>query len=107
MFSFLKLTMSQETLQQLKAAISKGPVTVGVDAKKLLKGYKNGIINSPSCGTDIDHFIAAVGYGVKNGQEYYIAKNSWGNHWGEEGFVRIATQKTGPGICAIQKYPVW
>ena len=63
--------------------------------------YFNGIITDTSCGTSLDHAILAVGYGVENGVEYYIVKNSWGAKWGEDGYVRIAAVE-GPGICGIQ-----
>lgn len=63
--------------------------------------YMKGIITDASCGTILDHAILAVGYGTENGTDYYIVKNSWGNHWGEDGYVRIAAVD-GKGICGIQ-----
>ena len=87
---------------QLKAALNVGPVSVGIEADKpVFHAYTGGIINSTSCGTQMDHGVLAVGYGTENGQEYYIVKNSWGADWGEKGFVRIAIAD-GAGICGIQ-----
>jgi len=48
----------------------------------------------------LNHAAAAVGYGSEDGIEYYIIKNSWGEYWGENGYVRIAIQD-GTGVCGI------
>jgi C1A family cysteine protease len=70
--------------EQLIAAIYQGPcsVTVAAEAPAFM-GYRGGIVNTPSCGTQLDHAITGVGYGVENGQQYYIVRNSWGTGWGE------------------------
>ena len=64
--------------------------------------YMSGIITDTSCGAALDHAVLAVGYGVEDGTEYYLVKNSWGADWGEDGYVRIGVQDGGPGICGIQ-----
>lgn len=72
-----------------------------VDAEEyVFHHYFSGIITDNSCGTGLDHAILAVGYGIENGFEYYIVKNSWGADWGEKGYVRIAAVD-GVGICGI------
>lgn len=62
--------------------------------------YQSGILDSYDCGTSLDHAVSAVGYGSENGQEYFIVRNSWGNDWGEAGYIRIAAVE-GQGICGI------
>ena len=65
--------------------------------------YSFGIITDDNtCGTDLDHAVLAVGYGVDNGQPYYLVKNSWGEDWGEDGYFRIGMNGDGPGVCGIQ-----
>jgi C1A family cysteine protease len=35
--------------------------------------------------------MVAIGYGTDPaGQEFFILKNSWGNWWGEKGYMRIS-----------------
>jgi len=92
---------------QLKAAIAEGPVSVAIEADTMVfQFYSGGIFNSDSCGTNLDHGVAAVGYGSENGSDYYIVRNSWGSWWGEQGYIRIAV-KDGQGICGIQMEPVY
>ena len=83
--------MLPNSVEQLKAAIDLGPVSVAIEADQyVFQFYESGIINDASCGTKLDHGVLAVGYGKENDKEYFIVKNSWGAAWGENGYVRIA-----------------
>lgn len=88
----------------LKTAIASGPVSVAIEADTFVfQFYTGGILNSAQCGTDLDHAVVAVGYGVDSVKgEFYIVRNSWGASWGDKGYVRIAGGKDGAGICGIQ-----
>eukprot|EP01017_Pseudomicrothorax_dubius_P026174 TRINITY_DN28_c0_g1_i2.p1 TRINITY_DN28_c0_g1~~TRINITY_DN28_c0_g1_i2.p1 ORF type:complete len:361 (+),score=109.91 TRINITY_DN28_c0_g1_i2:150-1232(+) len=91
---------------QLVAAIAQQPVSVAIEADTdVFQFYQSGVIDSKSCGTDLDHGVLAVGYtsDYKN-RGYFIVKNSWGADWGDKGYVNIArTGKAGPGICGINE----
>ena len=85
------------------ASIQTGPTSVAIEADKaVFQQYTSGILNSTACGTQLDHGVLAVGYGSENGQNYYIVKNSWNTTWGDQGYIRIANNGDGAGICGIQ-----
>lgn len=82
--------VKRNSATQLKAAIAQQPVSVTIDAGEYpFQHYFGGIITDPTCGVGLDHAVLAVGYGVEDGVEYYLVKNSWGADWGEKGYVRI------------------
>lgn len=83
-------------------AVAKGPIPTALDftTDETLMFYTSGIVTDAKCGTNVNHAMLIVGYGVENNTEYYIVKNTWGPNWGENGYVRIAAVE-GPGICGI------
>merc|ERR1712228_261302 len=48
------------------------------------------------CGTSIDHAVQATGYNAEG--NYWIVRNSWGESWGESGFVWV---EYGANVCGI------
>ncbi|KAF5200451.1 Vignain [Thalictrum thalictroides] len=65
---------------------------------------------SGTCGTNLNHGVAVVGYGeTSEGEKYWLVKNSWGSDWGESGYIRMQIDMAKEGICGINKmasYPV-
>ena len=96
-------TVTANSSSALMASIQTGPTSVAIEAdKSAFQMYTGGILNSTACGTSLDHGVLAVGYGTENGQAYYLVKNSWGSSWGDNGYVKIANNGDGAGICGIQ-----
>lgn len=90
------------SVSQLKAAIDKQPVSITLDANSdVFQSYSSGILDSAKCGTELDHAVMAVGYGTEDGKDFYLVRNSWGNQWGDKGYIKIAAVD-GKGICGIQ-----
>jgi len=88
----------------LKGAVSEQPVAVAIEADtRYFQLYSGGIIDSPSCGTTLDHGVLIVGYGEENGKKYWLLKNSWSTTWGEKGYFRIlrSDSTNDPGICGV------
>ena len=94
------VTLPPKSVSQMKAAVALQPVAISVDGSSdRFQFYRKGIMDSQECGTLVDHAVTAVGYGVENGQEYLIVRNSWSIWWGDQGYIRIAIDKDGEGIC--------
>lgn len=73
-----------------KEIYNRGPITCGIDAQPLLE-YTGGIISKRGGG--IDHVISVVGWGSTGTSQYWIVRNSWGEYWGEMGYVRVELGK--------------
>jgi len=100
-------TVPKQSVSQLKAAIAQGPTSVTIEADRtVFQMYTSGVLDSTSCGTNLDHAVTAVGYGTEGGKDYYLVRNSWGASWGEQGYIKIAAVK-GVGICGIQQISVY
>jgi cathepsin L len=92
----------------LKAAVAKQPVVIAIEADtRYFQSYSGGILDSVSCGTNLDHAVEIVGYGEENGQKYWNVRNSWSYTWGELGYVRIlrSDSTNDIGICGIAAQP--
>jgi len=89
----------------IKAEIyARGPVACGINADPLLE-YQGGVFDERFKLPIANHVISIIGWGVDNtGLEYWIARNSWGEFWGELGYFRIAT---GHDLLGIEASCVW
>jgi len=89
----------------LKAA-NIGPVSIAIEADRAaFQFYASGILDDSSCGTNLDHGVAIVGYGTDSGKDYWIVRNSWGATWGEAGYVRLVRNKNECGLALDPSYP--
>ncbi|CAH2064684.1 unnamed protein product [Thlaspi arvense] len=96
----------------LLKAVSQQPVSVAIDGSGLaFMHYKSGIFGGENCLTDRNHAVTIVGFGTsEEGTKYWLLKNSWGESWGENGFVRIMRDVEAPqGMCGLAQlayYPL-
>ncbi|XP_028406365.1 digestive cysteine proteinase 1-like [Dendronephthya gigantea] len=98
---YVNVTSGSE--EMLKVAIAThGPCSVGIDAShKSFSFYSDGVYYEPDCGNqtdDLDHAVLAVGYGTMRGQTYWLVKNSWSTHWGNDGYILMSTKNNNCGV---------
>ena len=88
---------SYQTEQAMKNHLMEtGTLSIGIVASsKKWQHYESGIIgfNEDTYGNVVDHAVLAVGFAVakkRNFSDYYIIQNSWGDKWGNKGFIKLA-----------------
>lgn len=85
-------TGNEELLKQTLA--SYGPIAVAIDAhQRSFHLYKGGIYYDSKCTKKVSHSLLLVGYGSKNGQDYWLLKNSFSTEWGELGYFYLARNR--------------
>jgi cathepsin L len=100
---------SESDLENAIATV--GPISVAIDASKSsFQFYKKGVYYEQRCKSaqeDLDHGVLAVGYGAEDdGTKYYIVKNSWGETWGDQGYILMSREKNNNcGIATDASYP--
>ena len=84
-------------------AVARQPVSIGVDANSW-QHYFSGVIEG-NCGIDLNHGVLLVGYQLTQDAGHWIIKNSWGPQWGESGYLKVAMNGDGYGLCGILTVP--
>lgn len=80
---------------------NRGPIACTIDAAPI-EDYKGGIAKNFFSLTT-DHVISVVGWGQDDKEGlYWIVRNSWGQYWGENGFVRVKS-----GSFALERSCAW
>ncbi|CAG9854785.1 unnamed protein product [Phyllotreta striolata] len=87
-----------------RAMFSHGPVSAYIDGEPLHQ-YQGGVFQSKACSmneTRLTHGVLVVGYGFDDSIDmvFWNVKNSWGENWGEQGYVKILKNTN---MCGIGK----
>ncbi len=88
----------------MMSALAQQPVSIAIQAdQKDFQLYQSGVFTG-DCGTQLDHGVLAVGYGTESKEDYYKVKNSWGETWGDKGYIllgRGSQYNNGAGQCGM------
>lgn len=98
--------ISPTNMDGLLKAVDKQPVSICFDCRRDFHLYERGVYKGePDCGTKRNHCLLIFGYGTDpdTKEEFTYMKNSWGNDWGEAGYVRFLL-KGGSGTCGIANF---
>lgn len=92
----------------IMASLKRGPIAIALDASPFeFRFYKDGIIDiNPSNNSQLNHAVLLTGYEKYENGSYWIIQNSWGEKWGNNGYVKIKIQN-GNGILLSQLYGVY
>lgn len=101
------LPRSNEALLRYVLAMT-GPIPVAIDAGgRSFHNYKSGVYHDTSCHSSperLNHAVLLVGYGNEAGLDYWLIKNSWGNKWGDLGYIKMARNHR--NMCGIATFAV-
>ena len=106
--NFNYLYTTPYSINSLKEAVKKNPVSIAINANTpIFRFYSEGIIeDNVNVRSELNHAVLLVGYNHDKNGLYWIIQNSWGEDWGENGFVKIRS-KEGEGVLSCQIYGVY
>lgn len=92
--------------------VNKGPLYARFQVYKSFYQYTHGIYDIEVGEAPLKnawHSVVVVGYGTRNGKDFWILKNSWGSSWGRDIYPGYFGMARGKNICRIEggaSYPV-
>ncbi|GIX65504.1 cysteine protease precursor TacP [Babesia caballi] len=89
-----------------KRLLVRGPTVVYVAVSDALLDYAGGVFNGECDDTNLNHAVLLVGEGYDPAvkKRYWLIKNSWGTHWGEEGYFRLERIDTPNDKCGVLSF---
>jgi C1A family cysteine protease len=81
-------SVSRNLASMKSALVTYGPFPTGMMVYEDFKNYKSGVYSYTTGKKLGGHGVVIVGY--NDAEQCFIAKNSWGTDWGENGFFKIA-----------------
>jgi len=83
-----------------KDIMTYGPIEACFDVYEDFLSYKSGVYIYDGTSELLGgHCIKISGWGVENGQLYWLCNNSWTTYWGDKGYFKI---QRGTDMCGIE-----
>lgn len=102
-----RINIAPNDEESLLSAVARHPVSIAIHADtETFQFYSSGVFYDELCDDSaetLDHAMTIVGYGVEDGKQYWLVRNSWSEDWGEAGYVKIA--RGGVNTCGILQNP--
>jgi len=96
----------QRDEKSLMSAVNQQPVSIAIQASGMsFQFYTSGIFDHSLCGHNLDHGVLLVGYDTNSDGDYWIVKNSWGESWGNAGYIWFVRDKDMCGLADSASYP--
>lgn len=99
------LLPSNDYKTTMNAVHKVGPLAIAVAAGDWMY-YESGVFSGDH--TTVNHAVVLAGYGVDEttGEKYYRIRNSWGNLFGENGYIRIKRTDDDDNVCVVDTEPL-
>ncbi|XP_048000819.1 cathepsin K-like [Leguminivora glycinivorella] len=96
------------SVSAMKVALYKyGPVIVTIQNNEAFNFYHSGVFYDHTCVNDyVGHAVTIVGYGSRDGADYWIVKNSFGQQWGQDGYMLLSSLHNNCFVLNEPYYPV-
>lgn len=82
---------------------NRGPIACGINANAVIE-YDGSYLDVPHKLKIIDHIISVVGWVEHDGYQYWVIRNSWGEYWGNMGYMYL---KLGENQLGIESECAW
>lgn len=99
-------TYSHDIDATMAEIYARGPIKASINGTAIAN-YQGGIITDPSLeNTGHNHGVSIVGWGYDDVTQtrHWIVRNSWGQYWGEMGFLRV---EMGRNLLGIEGNLAW
>lgn len=82
--------------------LQNGPIAIAVDAGTW-SWYSSGVVTASTCHQGLNHGVTLTSANLESG--YVSIKNSWGQSWGENGYIRVSINDNACGWTNVASIP--
>ncbi|XP_075087497.1 uncharacterized protein LOC142169527 [Nicotiana tabacum] len=78
--------------EEINRVLAYQPMVGAIDIYDSFANFKGDGVYTGCIAHETDqggHSILIIGWGIKNGIEYYLIRNSWGENWGDGGYAKV------------------